>query len=91
MANGLLSKRLYVTGTKNKQERKAMNYTKSDEGKMTLTDAARTLGVTVRTVQRAVKDGLLDGVTHGLRGRVYWVTRASVERALAEIGRGGAK
>jgi len=68
-----------------------MNYIKSDENRLTLTDAAQMLGVTVRTVQRAVKDGFLDGVTHGLRGRVYWVTRASVERALAAIGRGGAK
>lgn len=68
-----------------------MNYTKSDNVKLTLTDAAKTLGVTVRTVQRAAKDGLLDGVTHGLHGRVYWVTRASVERMLAKIGRGGAK
>ena len=48
-----------------------MNYTKSDENRLTLTDAAQMLGVTVRTVQRAVKDGFLDGVTHGLRGRVF--------------------
>ena len=68
-----------------------MNCTKSDEKKLTMSDAAKMLGVSTRTVKRAVDNGLLDGVTHGLRGRVYWVTRASVERALAEIGRGGAK
>ena len=68
-----------------------MNCTKSDEKKLTMSDAAKMLGVSTRTVKRAVDNGLLDGVTHGLRGRVYWVTRASVERALAAIGRGGAK
>lgn len=68
-----------------------MNCTKSDEKKLTMSDAAKMLGVSTRTVKRAVDNGLLDGVTHGLRGRVYWVTRASVERVLAAIGRGGAK
>ena len=60
---------------------------KSDNEKLTLSDAARALGVCRRTIQRGISKGLLVAVRGGLCRHVYWVTRASVD---ALIEKGGA-
>ena len=66
---------------------------KSDKDKLTLADAARMLNVCKRTVQKAIRDGLLEPVTRGIHGYAYWVTRASVTNLLVATSknvRGGA-
>lgn len=60
---------------------------KSDKAKMTLSDAARALLVSKRTIQNGIKAGLLVPIRGGLCRHVYWVTRASVD---ALIEKGGA-
>ena len=60
---------------------------KSDSEKLTISDAARALDVCRRTILKGVKAGLLVPIRGGLRRRVYWVTRASVD---ALIEKGGA-
>lgn len=45
---------------------------------MTTNEAARTLGITVRRVQRLIQDGKLPAQK---RGRDYWIEDVDVERA----------
>lgn len=53
------------------------------------TDAAKRLGISLRTLHRLLRDGELDAVPDGPKGGLR-PTRASVERRIAELAEAGA-
>ena len=61
---------------------------KSESGKLVPTfEAMKALGVSPGTLRNLIRAGRLTGFSTRANGRANWITRASFERLVKELGR----